>query len=132
MKAKVNKNQRGLAALVIIAVAALLLVGRIGYLQIIKGDYYSSKAESQQLSDSEIAASRGKIYDANMNVLAQSASVWKVYLNPSKINNFDEEDRDRVRGIIASGLSTILGVEEETVLKYTQKNYSFERQFCMH
>ena len=126
MKAKVNKNQRGLAALIIVAVAAVLLIGRIGYLQIIKGDYYSSKAESQQLSDSEIAASRGKIYDANMNVLAQSASVWKVYLNPSKINNFDEEDRDQVRGIIASGLSTILGMEEETVLKYTQKNYSYQ------
>ncbi|MBR5498455.1 MAG: PASTA domain-containing protein [Clostridia bacterium] len=126
MKAKVNKNQRGLAALVIVAVAAVLLIGRIGYLQIIKGDYYSSKAESQQLSDNEIAASRGKIYDANMNVLAQSASVWKVYLNPSKINNFDEEERDQVRGIIASGLSAILGVEEETVLKYTQKNYSYQ------
>lgn len=126
MKAKVNKNQRGLAALIIVAVAAVLLIGRIGYLQIIKGDYYSSKAESQQLSDSEIAASRGKIYDANMNVLAQSASVWKVYLNPSKINNFDEENRDQVRGIIASGLSTILGMEEETVLKYTQKNYSYQ------
>lgn len=126
MKTKVNKNQRGLIALVVVAVVAVLLIGRVGYLQLVKGDYYSSKAESQQLSDSEIAASRGKIYDANMNILAQSASVWKVYLNPSKINKFDEEERDQVRGIIASGLSTILGVDEETVLKYTQKNYSYQ------
>lgn len=126
MKKSVNKKQRGLTALIIVAVVAALLVGRIGYLQFVKGDYYSSKAESQQLNDSEIAASRGKIYDANMNILAQSASVWKVYLNPSKINNFDEEDRGEVRGIIASGLSAILGVDEETILKYTQKNYSYQ------
>lgn len=126
MKKKVNKKQRGLTALIIVAVVAVLLIGRVGYLQFIKGDYYSSKAESQQLSDSEIAASRGKIYDANMNVLAQSASVWKVYLNPSKINNFEEEERDEVRAVIASGLSAILGVDEETVLKYTQKNYSYQ------
>lgn len=127
MKTKVNKAQRGLIALIFVAVFAVLLIGRVGYLQFVKGDYYSSKAESQQLSDSEIAASRGKIYDANMNVLAQSASVWKVYINPSKINKIDDETkREQVRGIVVSGLSTILDLDEETVLKYTQKNYSYQ------
>lgn len=126
MKTKVNSKQRGLISLIIVACIAVVLIGRIGYIQLVKGDYYSSKAESQQLSDSEVSASRGKIYDANMNILAQSASVWKVYLNPSKILNFDESEQEEVRGIIASGLATILGMDEETVRKYTEKNYSYQ------
>lgn len=126
MKTKVNSKQRGLIALIVVACVAVALIGRIGYIQLIKGDYYSSKAESQQLSDSEVSASRGKIYDSNMNILAQSASVWKVYLNPSKILNFDESEQEEVRGIIASGLATILGMDEETVRKYTEKNYSYQ------
>ena len=85
MKAAVNYNKRGFGALIIIAILALAIIGRLAYLQLVKGDEYTAKAESQQLGDNEIKASRGTIYDANMNVLAQSASVWSVYINPSKI-----------------------------------------------
>lgn len=126
MKAKVNSTKRGLVALILVVSIAVGLIGRIGYLQIIKGDYYSSKAESQQLGDSEVKAGRGKIYDANMNVLAQSASVWRVYLNPSKIFKLSEERQEEVRGIISSGLATILDMKEETIRKYTEKNYSYQ------
>lgn len=126
MKTNINNNKRGLLALVIVACVGVLLIVRVGYLQLVKGDYYSSKAESQQLSDSEVSASRGKIYDANMNVLAQSASVWKVYLNPSNILDYEEAEQEEIRGIISSGLSTILGIDEETVRKYTEKNYSYQ------
>lgn len=126
MKATVNSHRRGFFSYIIIFVLAGLLLGRLAYLQLIKGDEYSAKAESQQLGDKEIEASRGTIYDANMNVLAQSASVWRVYLNPSKINNFKEEKRDEVRDIIASGLSVILDMDEAKIRSYTEKNYSYQ------
>lgn len=126
MKATVNSHRRGFFAYIIIFVLAGLLLGRLAYLQLIKGDEYSAKAESQQLGDKEIEASRGTIYDANMNVLAQSASVWRVYLNPSKINNFKEEKREEVRDIIASGLSVILDMDEAKIRSYTEKNYSYQ------
>ena len=121
-----NMMKRGKTILVIVALAGIALIGRIGYLQLAKGEYYSAIVDSQQSGSIELEAERGKIYDVNMNVLAQSASVWKVYLNPSKINSFDEEDRDEVRSIIASGLSAILDVKEETILGYTQKNYAYQ------
>ncbi len=125
-KSNVNTSKRGLYALIIVAAIAVVLIGRLVYVQLINGDYYSAKVESQQLGDSEIKAERGKIYDSNMNVLAQSASVWKVYMNPSKINNFDEEKQEEVREIIVSGLSAILGIDEDTIRSYTEKNYAYQ------
>ncbi len=127
MKAAVNNNKRGINALILITVLAIALVGRLGYLQIIMGDEYKAKTENQQLGDNEVKASRGVIYDANMNILAQSASVWSVYINPSKINKIaDEAEREEVREIIVSGFSTLLGLDAEKIRKYTQSNYSYQ------
>ena len=126
MNSKANGHKRGLIAYIIIFVIAGLLLGRLVYLQMIKGDEYSAKAESQQLGDKEIQPARGTIYDTNMNVLAQSASVWCVYLNPSNINKLDSDVRDEARAVIASRLSAILGVDEEKIKGYTEKNVAYQ------
>ena len=126
MSSKVNGHKRGLLAYIIIFAIAGLLIFKLGYLQFVKGDEYSAKAESQQLGDKEIQPARGTIYDANMNVLAQSASVWRVYLNPSNINKLDKEDRDEARVIIAKELSSILDVNEEKIKGYTEKNVAYQ------
>ena len=44
-------------------------------------------------------------------MLAQSANVWLVYINPSKIPN------DKVREAISEGLAEILEMDKETILK---------------
>ena len=100
----VNKNLKKRTA---VAVAILLLLGfgtdiaRLAYFQIFNADEYKVLAESGQLSDTEIPADRGVIYDSNMEVLAESASAWLVYANPSKI-----EDKEQ-RTLISKGLAKI-------------------------
>ena len=84
----------------------ILLVGRLGFLTIVKGEEYRRIAEEQQYNDSTIASSRGAIYDCNMNVIAQTASVWLVYINPSKVT-------DENREAVVRGLVDILGVDEQ-------------------
>lgn len=110
-----------------IAVLLALLLGVFGMdvaslvrIQLIQADEYRSKAESQQLSDTEIQPQRGLIYDRNKKVLAQSANVWLVYINPSKIPN------DKVREAISEGLAEILEMDKDTILKKAQKsNYGY-------
>lgn len=104
-----NKNtltaKRGVILLVLFAVVLMgACVLRIGYLSVIKGEEYREKAERQQLSDSLLSATRGTIYDNNMNVLAQSASVWLVYVNPSKVTADN-------KAAVVNGLVEILGVD---------------------
>lgn len=78
-----------LKRILIMAVVIIFLmtttVARVFYLTIVRGEELSEKAETQQLKDTEITAMRGTIYDSNGNVLAQSASVWNVFIDPLNI-----------------------------------------------
>lgn len=109
------------------AIAVILIFGfgldifRLFYFQVIKSEEYKAEAEAQQLSDTVISANRGVIYDANMNVLAESASAWLVYVNPLKIKD------DAQKNLISTGLADILGdVKAETISeKISNKEYSY-------
>ena len=75
---------------------------RVLYLQTVRADELAGKAQSQQLYDTEVSAMRGTIYDSEGNVLAQSATVWNVFLDPSNIKS--EEKRNLVVDNLASFL----------------------------
>lgn len=104
----------------IIAVLMLGLVGKLFYLQIIKGEYYYKKAYEQQTKDRKIEADRGTIYDATgKKKLAQSISVNTVSIVSSNIKGENKEK-------VATKLSEILGIDKEEVLKKVNKKSSRE------
>ncbi|MBE6816751.1 MAG: PASTA domain-containing protein [Ruminococcaceae bacterium] len=80
---------------------------RVLYLQTVQREDLSAKADSQQLSDTEVKAMRGTIYDSEGNVLAQSATVWNIFIDPSNINT------ETKRELIVNTLSEYLGFDEE-------------------
>lgn len=91
-------------------------IGRLFHLQIIKGDEYAEKAQAQQLSDTEVTAMRGTIYDSDMNVIAKSASAWRLFIDPQAINDENE------RTVLVDGLSEILGYDEEEKQELLEKS----------
>lgn len=105
-----NLHQRtmGLLAGLIILGFGSTIFG-LGYTQLYKGEYFKTKAETQQLSDTAITAQRGVIYDANMSVLAQSASAWKISLNATAFADAPSEAKEKVY----STLINVLGVSRE-------------------
>lgn len=103
---------------VIILVVAFLFtadIARLFYIQVVKGEEYSEKAQSQQLSDTEIEAMRGTIYDADGNVLAQSATVWTVFLDPSNI-------KDDKRTLIVDYLAEIFEYDDKEKIELIEKS----------
>ncbi|MBR3149538.1 MAG: stage V sporulation protein D, partial [Eubacterium sp.] len=95
-----------LKRILIFAVAIIFLFCadgvRVLYLQLVQHDELSAKAESQQLSDTEVSAMRGTIYDCDGNILAQSATVWNVFIDPSNINS--ESKRELIINALAEYL----------------------------
>ena len=69
-----------------------ILVPRLGIIQIRDYEKYQVQATNQQLRDTKISANRGTIYDANMKVLAKSATVWTVFLSPKEIESKNKDD----------------------------------------
>ena len=64
-------------------------------LQIIQGEELQTRAVNQQTQDTSLSAKRGTIYDCNMKVLATSADVWKVVLDPNYIRKELVQDQAR-------------------------------------
>lgn len=118
--ARNSKKQLKNRALIALALTCIVGfgAGTIGLVNagLIKGEQYKQKAESQQLSDTTVSAQRGTIYDKNMNILAQSADVWKVYINPSQIKD------DEMRANIAKDLCELLDLEYEKVYEKCGKS----------
>lgn len=88
-------------------------------LQLVNGETLKTDAVDQSLQSTQLTPSRGTICDATgTKVLAQSASVWTVALEPNYIDEGDDVK-------IAKGLSEILGLDYDDVLKKAQQNSYF-------
>ncbi len=107
MKNLQQRTMRLLAIIIILGFGATIF--GMGYSQLYKGDFFKTKAETQQLSDTAITAQRGIIYDANMSVLAQSASAWKISLNATAFAEIPAKAQEQVY----SALINTLGVTRE-------------------
>lgn len=89
--------------------------------QIFQADMFKHFAEQQQLNDTVVPANRGIIYDRNMTVLAQSASAWKITMNPNELQHFPEA----AKNIVFDTMSEILGIDRETIVeKATKTGYN--------
>lgn len=103
-----------LCALVVI----IGLTGRLVYLMVFDAEYYQEKAKSLHEREREIKAARGEIIDCNGTVLATNKTVCTISVIHSQIK---EPER------VIKELSSILGLEEETVRKRVEKVSSMER-----
>lgn len=103
-----------LCALIVI----LGLTGRLVYLMVFDAEYYQEKAKSLHEREREIKAARGEIIDRNGTVLATNKTVCTISVIHSQVK---EPER------VIKELSSILGLEEETVRKRVEKVSSMER-----
>ena len=97
----------------------LLLLGcRLTYLMVIRGEYYSDKAQKLHERERPVKAARGKILDRNGKVLADNRAVTTVSVIHSQISDENEVIRK---------LSELLEMDEEKVRKKVEKVSSMER-----
>lgn len=95
--------------------AFIPVVGMLLNLMVFRHDEYTRKALNNQTRVTNITASRGTIYDRNMNVLAASASVENVFLDPYELADKDLNKVDL--DLVATRLSEILDVSKEFILE---------------
>ena len=102
-----------LAAIVVFGVIAFsVLAARLVKLMLVDHEHYEEKAISNQTRSTSVTASRGTIYDCNMNVLAASASVENIFLDPLELEQY-EVDVDQM----ASDLAVMLDLDAEWIKK---------------
>lgn len=114
----INTKKRVLFMLSVCITIVVILFLRLVYIQIIKSDYYSQKAYTQQTRSKNVEAKRGTIYDTTgERILAQSISTNIVTAVPNSVNKDKKEE-------IAQNLAQILEKDKDEVLKKLKKNVS--------
>ena len=113
-------NSRNLLIILLLFFTMLLiLVFRIFFWQFIRGSDLKESANRQQTTNRTISAKRGNIYDATGKLLAASAAVDTVSINPSKIK---AENKEKV----AHAFSNIFELDYEEVLKQVNSEKNSE------
>ena len=72
----------------------LALLGvRLYHLQVVKGDYYSDRAENQRIRRIPIPAPRGGIFDRNGKLLVDSRPIYNIVLSNEPLKTINVNDR---------------------------------------
>ncbi|MCD8020711.1 MAG: hypothetical protein LUF92_14390 [Clostridiales bacterium] len=134
-----NKKSRGrfsrymggklILVFVFIVLLFLLLVGRLTYLVVQRGDKYETIVLGQQNhTSSTIAYERGKIYDRNGNILATNEVTYTLVLEPKNIIEVgenakeDEDDENEVLETTIEKLCEYFGFSEDNLRALIENN----------
>lgn len=112
-------KKRLLIGIILVSVFLCYILGTLININVVKHDFWTEYADGHQLRPETIPANRGTIYDRNMTILAQSATVWDVVLSPANIKAEDKED-------VAKSLSDLLSIDYDKVLAQTKKKNQYE------
>lgn len=109
-KEKAVKNKPLFISMIICLLLFAFLLFRIAFLQFVQGAELKESANRQQTANRIISAKRGNIYDSTGKLLAASAPVDTVSINPSQIKKENKEQ-------VAKALSTIFNLNYDEVLE---------------
>ena len=108
-------QRRITAVLLLFSIFASYLIFNIFKLGYINYDYYKQKTYDQVTTSSVLKAERGIIYDSNMNVLAKSNTVWRIFVSTRDIKAATKRDGIDYCRRISDGLSPILSLDADTI-----------------
>ena len=114
----------------------IILIGRIGYYAIVKGEDFEREVYARMMSsEEEVEGLRGKILDTNHKVIANSELVYHIILDPKSLlnNKIKESVREKTYTVLAEylGKSTadiakIVSDNKDTHYKILKKSISAE------
>lgn len=118
MNPNLTKHRKNIAVLgLLIAVAMTGLLGRLGFLMLVRADHYGEMARDLHERERTIKAARGRILDAGGNVIADNRTVCTISVIYNQVTDREEVTRS---------LCSILELSEEPVRKKVEKRSSRE------
>ena len=124
---RIIQNRTMILMAVLGVLVFLILVIKLFSLQILRHDELEAKALDQQTRSTEVAATRGTIYDRNGNIMAISATAETVFISPLEMNRALSDKDNPVawtKDSVAQKLSEILEINKEGILKKMERTDS--------
>jgi penicillin-binding protein 2 len=93
--------------LIVIALFVVILIGRVSFLQFVKGQQFFSEAEGNRIHTDVISAVRGVVYDRDGNALVKNVPDFRLQLTARDVPHMNADQYAE----LFSKMSTITGVE---------------------
>ena len=120
MERNIDSKKRIIIVLIIVNIIWIILISKVGIIQLAQSSKWTKKAEEQRSSSRTVIANRGTIYDSSgVIILAKSSSVETVTISPANIPKDKKED-------VAKILSEIFDLDYEKILKRVNRYTSIE------
>jgi penicillin-binding protein 2 len=136
-------EQRALVAMILIGIGALVLVGRLVVLQVVRHDYYTELSQGNRVRIEPLPASRGVILDRNGEVLAENRPAYQLELVREEVPDLEAtlaglarlglvapDEVDDTRKLVKSrrsfeGVPIRLRLSEEEVARFAVQRFEF-------
>lgn len=115
---KKSRDTRILVVLVSLVLLSSYLIGRLFYLQVIKGEELKRGALEQWTRTIDMRPERGIIYDRTGKVLGMSINGYTLWVSPELVNNREE---------VARELAEIIEEDEAAILEKLNSSRSMEK-----
>lgn len=113
-------KKRAVVLFSIFLACLFVLIFKIAYWQIVRGEELKTAARNQQTGSTVVTASRGEIYDRNGKALAESASVNTLVCNPQDVKKSGNAE------VIATKLAPILNMEYDKIYSLLTKSNRYQ------
>nr|HPO62488.1 hypothetical protein [Candidatus Kapabacteria bacterium] len=104
---------------VLILIFALVYIGRLAHLQIVKGSIYRLESQAQAVKEEIVEPFRGNIYDRNGKLIVHNEPSYTVAIT---ISGFSKDTASQIL------LASLLGIDTSEISKQLQK-YSKESRY---
>lgn len=109
-------QSRLVVLIVVFCLSSSLLVGRLFYLQIVKGEDYLENYELQIRKTRAIAATRGNIYDRNGELIAYNKLAYSVTIEDTIPTKTDDDEKNEILNRILDRVLQIVEANGDSVI----------------
>ena len=109
-------RSRLVTLIVIFIFTSSILVGRVFYLQIVRGEDYLENYELKIRKTRDIAATRGNIYDRNGNLLAYNELAYSVTIEDTVPSDTGTKEKNKILNNILDQVLTIVESNGDSVI----------------
>ncbi len=110
-----GRREKAITLAAILLVGFLILAGRLFQMQVLVWEEYLARADENRIRPERLAALRGKIYDRNGAVLADSRPSFSVSIVPYQVRKNPE---------VLDRLGDLIGVEPDRLRERVRKGFS--------
>ena len=109
-------RSRLIVLIVVFCLTSSVLVGRLFYLQIVKGDDYLENYELQIRRTKEIAATRGNIFDRNGELIAYNELAYSVTIEDRIPTDTSSDKKNEISNAVLDKVLTIVEKNGDSVI----------------